>query len=57
MIRAWQLSLLPIIVAMIGCARSAQHVEIPGSGAACEKEMLRWLVTYHHSPFGLGRAA
>jgi uncharacterized protein (DUF305 family) len=47
MIRAWQCLLLSMFVAMIGCAHSAQHVEIPGTGAAYEKEMLKWLVTFH----------
>ena len=36
-----------LISGLLGCAHSPQHVEIPGSGATYEKEMLKWLVTYH----------
>lgn len=35
------------IVALSGCAHSAQHVDLPGSGAVYEKEFLTWFVRYH----------
>ena len=36
-----------LISSLLGCAHSPQHVDLPGSGAAYEKEFLIWLVTYH----------
>src|SRR5581483_256040 len=35
------------IALLSGCSHSAQHVDLPGSGAAYEKQFLTWFVRYH----------
>ena len=35
------------IALLSGCTHSAQHVDLPGSGAVYEREFLTWFVRYH----------
>jgi uncharacterized protein (DUF305 family) len=35
------------IALLSGCTHSAQHVDLPGSGTAYEKQFLTWFVRYH----------
>ncbi len=47
MSQAWRLLVFIPLAALVGCAHSARHVDLPGLGAAYEKEFLTWLVRYH----------